>query len=65
MPEFKVHIELNKKQTMFFATIRNDKDEVVKEFVEDVSPLGPKLHDALVRRKCIDWVKYEQEDSKV
>jgi DNA-directed RNA polymerase subunit L len=62
MGNFNVGVSLNKKQTMFFASIRNEKGEVLKELVEEVGSMGPKLHQKLLNRKCIDWVKYEYEE---
>jgi hypothetical protein len=57
-----VHVSLNKAETRFIATIKNEKDEVIKEFAEEVSSLGPKFHQKLMHRRCVDWINFEHEE---
>jgi hypothetical protein len=57
MGTFNVTVALNKKQTMFFAKIRNEKNEIINELIEEVSSLGPKLHQKFLNKQCIDWIK--------
>ena len=61
MPTFNVHISVNKKQTLFLATISNEKKEVIKELAEEVKEFGAKTHHKLLQRRCRDWIQYEYE----
>jgi len=61
MPNFNVHVSLNKKKTFLMATIRDEKNEIIKEFGEFVGPTGIKFHQKILNRTCIDWIKHDYQ----
>ena len=62
MSKYNVKVSLNKKQTVFIASIHNEKDEVIKEFAEVIGSMGVKFHQKLLNRRCIDYIKNEYEE---
>lgn len=62
MGSFNVHVAVNKKQTLLFATIKNEKNEILKEIIEFIGSMGAKFHQKLLNRRCIDWIKFEYEE---
>ena len=65
MSSFNVRVSLNKKQTLFVASIVNQKNEVIKEFAEVIGSMGVKFHQKLLNRRCIDWIKNDYEEPVV
>lgn len=43
------------------ATIRDEKNEVIKEFGEIIGPLGVATHQKLLNRTCVDWIKNDYQ----
>lgn len=62
MANFNVHVSLTKKETFFIATITNEKGEVIKELAEEVTSLGPKFHQKIMHRRCVDWIHYDHQE---